>query len=1078
VTSGPLSTLADGDGGANGVYAYGSGGFPTSGASGANYWVDVVFQPPVDTTPPTVASSTPASGATGVDVNTDPSVTFTEAVADGSTTVTVTPDSGSAVAGTLSTADAGRTVVFRPSAALSAGVGYTVTVSGAKDASGNVMAAPYSWHFTTAPAGLCPCTVFGGTVPGTAAVPDDAASAELGVRIRSDVDGWITGTRFYKGTGNTGTHTGTVWSATGQKLATGTFTQETASGWQQMSFSSPVPVTAGTDYVVSYHAPAGHYAADSGYFAAGGHDNVPLHALQDAAGAADGVYAYGSGTVFPQSSYRSTNYWVDAVFTTAATNDTTPPALMSMTPTNGATQVAPDSPIQFTFGEPIQTGSAQVSVTTSAGATIAGTVSYPTSTTVRFQPAAALPAGTGIRASISGTKDLAGNVQATAVSLSFTTAVPDASGCPCTLYAPASAPASSANETAQVELGVRFTTDTAGSVSSVRFYKVAGDTGTHTGSLWATDGTRLATATFSGETASGWQQVTFDQPVAVQAGRVYTASFHTSSGIYAYTRNAFAQAGIDRAPLHAPVATSTAPNGVYAYGASTFPVQGTTTGYGVDVVFSPTQASGTGSTGSTGSTGGSAADTTAPTVVSTSPTAGATAVPVASPVTVTFSEPVSASSVALSLTGPAGSVTGTVALDSTGTKATLTPGAALAGQTTYTVSARASDTAGNAMAAAVTSTFTTADVTAPTVTSVTPAGGATGVSSSTTVSATFSEPVVASSVTAGLAGGGATVAGTASWSADARTLTIKPGAVLSADTKYTVTVSGARDAAGNTQASAYSWSFTTASPPTTSLFTASDAPPTTAVTSTTAAELGMRVTVGQAGWVTGLRFYKGTGGTGQHVGSLWTTSGQRLAAVQFTNETATGWQVAQLSRPVAVTAGTTYVVSYTAPAGRWTQSTSYFTTAKKNGVLISPANTGSAPNGIVGNAGAFPSTGYSASNFWVDVLFDTAPPAGSSADTVAPLVVSTTPTGTGQSTRPAISALFSEQVSGVTMTLTGPGGVVVPSTVGYSTTLLTETLTPGSLLASRTTYTVTVSGAHDAAGNVLAAPVSWTFTTG
>jgi hypothetical protein len=181
---------------------------------------------------------------------------------------------------------------------------------------------------------------------------------------------------------------------------------------------------------------------------------------------------------------------------------------------------------------------------------------------------------------------------------------------------------------------------------------------------------------------------------------------------------------------------------------------------------------------------------------------------------------------------------------------------------------------------------------------------------------------------------------------------------------------------------------------------------------------------------------------------------------------------------VAVTAGTTYVVSYTAPAGRWTQSTSYFTTAKKNGVLISPANTGSAPNGIVGNAGAFPSTGYSASNFWVDVLFDTAPPAGSSADTVAPLVVSTTPTGTGQSTRPAISALFSEQVSGVTMTLTGPGGVVVPSTVGYSTTLLTETLTPGSLLASRTTYTVTVSGAHDAAGNVLAAPVSWTFTTG
>ena len=52
---------------------------------------------------------------------------------------------------------------------------------------------------------------------------EDTQAYELGVKFRSDVDGFITGIRFYKGAGNTGTHLGHLWSATGTLLGTATF---------------------------------------------------------------------------------------------------------------------------------------------------------------------------------------------------------------------------------------------------------------------------------------------------------------------------------------------------------------------------------------------------------------------------------------------------------------------------------------------------------------------------------------------------------------------------------------------------------------------------------------------------------------------------------------------------------------------------------------------------------------------------------------------------------------------------------------------------------------------------------------
>ena len=100
------------------------------------------------------------------------------------------------------------------------------------------------------------------TVP---AVPsqNDPNAVEVGTKFSADVDGQITGFKFYKGTPNTGLHTGHLWTSAGGLLATANFTNETASGWQEVTLVTPVPVTANTTYIVSYHAPNGFYAANS-----------------------------------------------------------------------------------------------------------------------------------------------------------------------------------------------------------------------------------------------------------------------------------------------------------------------------------------------------------------------------------------------------------------------------------------------------------------------------------------------------------------------------------------------------------------------------------------------------------------------------------------------------------------------------------------------------------------------------------------------------------------------------------------------------------------------------------------------
>jgi hypothetical protein len=147
----------------------------------------------------------------------------------------------------------------------------------------------------------------------------------------------------------------------------------------------------------------------------------------------------------------------------------------------------------------------------------------------------------------------------------------DAHACPCSLWFNTTDFAMTTDPDQQaVELGVRFNTSTNGFVTGVRFAKPVENTGSHIGRLWDINGTLLAEVAFTNETAEGWQEATFDQPVAVATNTTYIASYYTPTGNYVTTENYFASHDFVSPPLetgfHYTPGQSRTAAGVYRYG--------------------------------------------------------------------------------------------------------------------------------------------------------------------------------------------------------------------------------------------------------------------------------------------------------------------------------------------------------------------------------------------------------------------------------------------------------------------------------------------------------------------------------
>ena len=291
--------------------------------------------------PPTVASTTPASGATGVARDAVITATFSRSMDP----VTITASSfrvtenGTPVAGTVAYDAASLTATFLPTATLDAGSTYAGSLAASITAAdGTPLGTPVTWSFSTSQS-LCPCSLMGnGATPAQTNVSTRDGrplpgpwSYEQGVKITVDVPMTLTDIRFFKGSQETGTHVGRVWTATGTQLASATFTNGTASGWQRQALSTPLTLQPDTVYIVSVNLNNVFSVTQSGLAAA--IDNGPLHSVADGA---DGVYGSSAG-VFPSQSYKNSNYFVDVV---VRSDTLSPPTVTAETPGPDSTGVA------------------------------------------------------------------------------------------------------------------------------------------------------------------------------------------------------------------------------------------------------------------------------------------------------------------------------------------------------------------------------------------------------------------------------------------------------------------------------------------------------------------------------------------------------------------------------------------------------------------------------------------------------------------------------------------------------------------------------------------------------------------
>jgi methionine-rich copper-binding protein CopC len=220
-----------------------------------------------------------------------------------------------------------------------------------------------------------------------------------------------------------------------------------------------------------------------------------------------------------------------------------------------------------------------------------------------------------------------------------------------------------------------------------------------------------------------------------------------------------------------------------------------------------------------------------PSVTSVAPASSATNVAISTSVTATFNEGLNASTVTTStvqLTDATGKVVAsTVSYNATNNTVTLTPTSPLSNNLTYSFTIfggvnGVKDANGNTMASNFTSTFTTAPVVTPSVSSVTPANGATGVAVNSTIALTFNEALNPATVTTStvqlLDANNNAVAESVSYNSTNNTVTVTPASYLQNNATYTVLVHGGssgsviQDPAGHNMTANYSSSFTTIAP--------------------------------------------------------------------------------------------------------------------------------------------------------------------------------------------------------------------------------------------------------------------------
>ncbi len=554
VTNGDLRSVVGG----NGVYGA-VGRFPVSSSLGTNYFRDVVF---VADAAPTIAkvsgdNQTAAAGsslasALVVQVRNGSNVP----VSGAAVSFAVTGGGGSVVPTTAVTDTNGNaSTVLR----LGSAVG-TNTVSASATGTGSV-----SFTATGTVVPVIGQQVFSTQVP---ASPDatDGVSYELGMKFRTTRSGRISALRYWKAPSESGAHIGRIWDSSGTLLGSVTFAGETASGWQQQALTTPISIVANTTYVVSVNT-VSHFAITG----SGLTTSIVNGDLSTVADSANGVY--GSSGTFPANSFQNSNYFRDVVFLADA-------GVSTITKTSGDDQSAVAGAllpnplvVQVKNSSNVAISGISVSFAVTTGGGILTTTAATTdvngnaSTTLRLGSAAGTNSVTATASGIGTVTFAATGTGAVTTQQIFTTQVPALVD---------------ANDGVSYELGMKFRSARSGKISALRYWKAPSDGGTHVGRVWDSAGTLLASVTFTGETASGWQQQALATPLSIAVNTTYMVSVNINTN-YVFTSSGLAT----------PVANgdlSTVADGANgAYGTlGTFPTNSfQNSNYFRDVVFTP-----------------------------------------------------------------------------------------------------------------------------------------------------------------------------------------------------------------------------------------------------------------------------------------------------------------------------------------------------------------------------------------------------------------------------------------------------------------------------------------------------------
>src|SRR5260370_879615 len=235
-------------------------------------------------------------------------------------------------------------------------------------------------------------------------------------------------------------------------------------------------------------------------------------------------------------------------------------------------------------------------------------------------------------------------------------------------------------------------------------------------------------------------------------------------------------------------------------------------------------------------------------------------------------------------------------------------------------------------------------------------------------------------------------------------------------------------------------------------------------------ELGTEFTSSVSGRITAIRFWKSSSETGQHIGHIWSASGQLLASATFASETSSGWQQQSLPSPLTIAANTVYVVTVNTGGIYYAATTSGLAAQVVNQNLSTVVGN----NGVYGPPGQFPTQSYSHSNYFRDIVFS-ADSSLSGGGATPQSQISVVPA----------SASFGSVTVGTTntqtMTVSNPGSAnlnvsqatVSGSGFGLSGLTLPLTVAPGKSAAFTVSFTPTAaSSASGSLSLVSNAPTS------